>query len=106
MHGDIGDGVSWIENKVNVYGDETGSNGQVSVGEYISRCPMPLKGLHCQVSKLFNSDTCPRPTTQGGALAVGRWYHLAWAVDSAGEFRTIQCSFERLKTAEPRSKLL
>jgi hypothetical protein len=25
---------------------------------------MPLKGLHCQVSKLVNSDTCPRPTTQ------------------------------------------
>jgi hypothetical protein len=23
---------------------------------------MPLKGLHCQVSKLDNSDACPRPT--------------------------------------------
>ena len=32
-------------------------------GEYTSRCPMPLRGLHCQVSKLFNSDACPNPTT-------------------------------------------
>ena len=32
------------------------------VGEYISRYmyPMPLKGLHCQVSELVNPDTCPR----------------------------------------------
>jgi hypothetical protein len=38
-------------------------SGARCVGEYISRCPMPLKALHCPVSKLFNSDTCPRPTT-------------------------------------------
>jgi hypothetical protein len=25
---------------------------------------MPLKGLKCQVSKLTNSDMCPRPTTK------------------------------------------
>ena len=24
---------------------------------------MPLKGLHCQVPELANSDACPRPTT-------------------------------------------
>jgi hypothetical protein len=32
---------------------------------YISRCPMPLEGLHCQVSTctLVNSDACPHPTT-------------------------------------------
>ena len=30
---------------------------------YISRRPMPLNILECQVSKMVNSDTCPRPTT-------------------------------------------
>jgi hypothetical protein len=31
--------------------------------EYICRCPMSLDGLECQVSKLVNTDTRPRPTT-------------------------------------------
>jgi hypothetical protein len=31
---------------------------------YISRYPVSLKGLECSVSKLANSDACPRPTTQ------------------------------------------
>ena len=26
---------------------------------------MSVKGSECQVSELVNSDTCPRPTTQG-----------------------------------------
>ena len=34
--------------------------------EYISRCPISLKVLECQASKLVDSDTCPRPATQGG----------------------------------------
>ena len=33
------------------------------VGEYIRRCPMLLNRLECQVSKLVDSDVCPRPTT-------------------------------------------
>jgi hypothetical protein len=24
---------------------------------------MPINGVHCHVSKMINSDTCPRPTT-------------------------------------------
>jgi len=28
VHGDIGDGKTWIETKVNFYADDTGSNGQ------------------------------------------------------------------------------
>jgi hypothetical protein len=31
--------------------------------DYISRRAMPLHILECQVSKMGNSDTCPRPTT-------------------------------------------
>ena len=37
----------------------------------LSRCPMRLKRLECQVSKSANSDTCPRLTTgrrRGGGL--------------------------------------
>ena len=30
---------------------------------------MSIKGSECQVSKLVNSDTCPRPTTLGEALS-------------------------------------
>jgi hypothetical protein len=33
---------------------------------------MPLLGLHCQVSKLVNSDTCPRPATPGRGVRVAR----------------------------------
>ena len=29
----------------------------------VSRSPVPLKGLECQVSKFINSDAWPRPTT-------------------------------------------
>jgi hypothetical protein len=35
------------------------------VGENIRRYPMSLTSLDCQVSKLVNSDTCPRLTTGG-----------------------------------------
>jgi hypothetical protein len=31
----------------------------------MSRRPMPHTVLGCQVSKMINSDTCPRPTTGG-----------------------------------------
>ena len=31
---------------------------------YISRRPMPHTVLECQVFKMSNSDTCPRPTTK------------------------------------------
>jgi hypothetical protein len=34
-------------------------------------CPMSLKGLECQVSKLDHSDTRPRPTT--GRAAPRFW---------------------------------
>jgi hypothetical protein len=38
---------------------------------------MPVKGSECQVSKLVNSDTCPRPTTGAGDAGHqpegGRW---------------------------------
>jgi hypothetical protein len=37
----------------------------------VSRYPMSLKGSEWQVSKVVNSDTCPRPTTkahQSGAV--------------------------------------
>ena len=37
---------------------------------YISRCPMPLNGVECQVSASVDSDTCPRPTA--GRRAHGR----------------------------------
>ena len=33
------------------------------------RCPMSLKVLDCQLSKLVNSDTCPRPRQVGARLA-------------------------------------
>ena len=34
------------------------------VGEYIRGYPMVIKGLECPVSKLVNSDACPRSTLQ------------------------------------------
>ena len=33
---------------------------------------MPHTALACQVSKMINSDTCPRPTTQDLARALRR----------------------------------
>ena len=33
---------------------------------------MSLKGMECQVSQLFNSDTCPRPTTDQHRLRLER----------------------------------
>lgn len=47
VHGDIGDGRSWIETAVNFYADDTGTNGE------------------------------------GGDLAVKRWYHIVYVIDSA-----------------------
>ena len=31
----------------------------------LGRCPMPLKGLGCQLAKSVHSDACPRPTAGG-----------------------------------------
>jgi hypothetical protein len=45
---------------------------EIDVGEYIRGCPMPLTGLKCPVSKLVNSDACPRPTTQGQVEQMGQ----------------------------------
>lgn len=47
VHGDIGDGESWIETKVNFYADDTGTNGE------------------------------------GGDLALSRWYHIVYVIDSS-----------------------
>ena len=47
VHGDIGDGKSWIETAVNFYADDTGTNGE------------------------------------GGDLALKRWYHIVYVIDSA-----------------------
>ena len=33
-------------------------------------CPVSLNRLECQASKLVNSDTCPRPTTQDVTLTL------------------------------------
>jgi hypothetical protein len=46
VHGDIGDGKSWIETAVNFYADDTGTNGD------------------------------------GGDLALARWYHIVYVIDS------------------------
>ena len=53
--------------------------GTVVSGVYLHRVaqnttqvsPMLNKGLHCHVSKLVNSDMCPRPTTLAGAIEAG-----------------------------------
>jgi hypothetical protein len=46
VHGDIGNGKSWIETKVNFYADDVGKDGQ------------------------------------GGDLALRRWYHIAFVIDT------------------------
>ena len=62
------------------------------VGEYISRCPMSRKGLHCQVSKLFNSDTRPRPTTgraRGRPLSARPGHHEQEGREDRGKCRPV-----------------
>ena len=69
--------------------------GQVSkvCREYISRCPIFLDDLECQVSKLANSDTCPRPTTHRSHFTIISFFStpffVAWIPAHASEPSTI-----------------
>ncbi len=49
VHGDIGDGKTWIETAVNFYAEDTGTNGE------------------------------------GGDLALNRWYHIVYVIDSTNQ---------------------
>jgi hypothetical protein len=55
-------GVRAREPKDELHTPELAEGGQAGRG-VSSRRPMPLNILECQVSKMVNSDTCPRPTT-------------------------------------------
>ena len=50
---------------------------EIDVGEYIRGCPLLLKGVECPLSKLVNSDACPRPTT--GVLVLLPAVFQRWA---------------------------
>jgi hypothetical protein len=64
-----------------------GGECYIAVCRY-SRYPMSLTSLECQVSTLFNSDACPRPTTGrdrgpgDAAVAAGERARLAGATPS------------------------
>ena len=71
VRGGVADVVDDVELEEVIARDAAAGRGEVvervrlhCVGAYISGCPTPLKGLHCQVSNLVNSDTCPRPTAR------------------------------------------
>jgi hypothetical protein len=78
-----------------------GSRPEIDVEEYISGCPMLRKGLECPVSKLVDSDACPRPTAHLAAeegLVVeplGDRPLLAWGDNSVSTYR----SYSRAKGA-------
>jgi hypothetical protein len=66
VESEVHSGISlWGEVPTPHHGDDAHTYaGHLVCCENMSGCPMSLTSLECQVSKWFNSDTCPRPTTQ------------------------------------------
>lgn len=58
VHGDIGDGEKWIENALNVYGNETGNNaqgGELAINRWY-HLSWAVDGTHKETRMYINGD--------------------------------------------------